>query len=249
MTTSKSLKPTPFPSKPIKPGASGTEFFLEPLCLERVHFFEPLTREQLARVRATSHQIEMKAGESLFVQGDSAERFFLVQHGSIKLFLLSDGGEEKVVEVARPGQCFAEAVMFLGPEPHYPVHASALTDTRLLAFDNQTLLGLLEESRELGLHMLGAMSRRLHGLLREIDELTLHNATYRMITYLLAQARGTGDRIHLAMPKQIVASRLSIKPETFSRILARLRDQGLIEVTGDSVTLHDIQALRALLKD
>lgn len=217
--------------------------------LECVHFFEPLSREQLARVHATTHELQLKAGEPLFVQGEPAQRFFQVQDGSMKLFLLSDGGEEKVVEVAHAGQCFAEAVMFLGPEPVYPVHANALTDTRLLAFDNQTLLGLLEESRELGLRMLGAMSRRLHGLIREIDELTLHNATYRMITYLLAQERGTGDRIQLALPKQIVASRLSIKPETFSRILARLREQGLIEVTGDRVVLVDVQALRARLKN
>jgi CRP/FNR family transcriptional regulator, dissimilatory nitrate respiration regulator len=215
--------------------------------LHRVHLFEPLNAEQLARVRDSTHEIRLQAGQPLFSQGDPARHFFMVLEGSLKLFLLSREGEEKVIELVSPDQFFAEAVMFM-EHGRYPVNASALTESRLLAFDNHTFLELLQESRELTLRVLAAMSRRLHALVREIDELTLHNATYRFVTYLLQQERTAGTRVDLPLPKQIIASRLSIKPETLSRILARLREQGLVEVAGESITLIDEPALRTLLE-
>lgn len=215
--------------------------------LHKLHFFEPLNAEQLARVRESTREIRLQAGEFLFSQGDPARHFFMVLEGSLKLFLLSREGEEKVIELVSPDQFFAEAVMFM-EHGRYPVNASALTESRLLAFDNHTLLQLLHESRELTLRVLAAMSRRLHALVREIDELTLHNATYRFVTYLLQQERTAGTRVDLPLPKQIIASRLSIKPETLSRILARLREQGLVEVAGDSITLIDEAALSTLLE-
>jgi CRP/FNR family transcriptional regulator, dissimilatory nitrate respiration regulator len=215
--------------------------------LHQIHFFEPLDAEQLSRVRASTRAIHLKAGEPLFSQGDPARYFFMVLEGSLKLFLLSREGEEKVIELVSPDQFFAEAVMFM-EHARYPVNASALTETRLLAFDNRTFLELLQESPELTMRVLAAMSRRLHALVREIDELTLHNATYRFVTYLLQQERSAGTRVDLPLPKQIIASRLSIKPETLSRILARLREQGQVEVAGDSITLIDEPALRALLQ-
>jgi len=50
------------------------------------------------------------------------------------------------------------------------------------------------------------------------------------------------------VPKRLVASRLSIKPETLSRILARLRERGLVQIDGEHITLLDEPGLRAELE-
>ncbi|MBK1672296.1 Crp/Fnr family transcriptional regulator [Ectothiorhodospira shaposhnikovii] len=214
--------------------------------LQRLPLFEPLTDAQLERVRNASRERSCIAGESLFAQGDEAGSFFMVRQGAIKLFLLSREGDEKVVEVIQAGQLFAEAVMFM-EQRRYPVNASALTDTELVIFDHDTFLSLLSETPDLALKMLGSLSRRIHGLLSHIDELTLHNATYRLVAYLLSQSGGEAGEIRLNLPKQIIASRLSMKPETLSRILARLRAQALVEVSGDTLLLRDKSGLRRLL--
>jgi len=91
------------------------------------------------------------------------------------------------------------------------------------------------------------MSQRLHQRLNEIDSLTLHNATYRLVTYLLGELPEgvlTSTEIVLTTPKHIIASRLSIKPETFSRILTRLARDGLIVVRGNSIVLANLEQLR-----
>ena len=215
--------------------------------LSRMHLFEPLNEEQMERISQAAHEIHLGSGEALFSQGEPAHRFFLVIEGMVKLFLLSREGDEKVIEVITPGNSFAEAVMFMEPAG-YPVNASAVGDTRLLAFENRVFLDLLEESPALTRKLLATMSRRLHALLQEIDVLTLHNATYRFVTYLLQQDRRDESRVDLSVPKQLVASRLSIKPETLSRILARLRERGLVQIDGERITLLDEPGLRAELE-
>jgi CRP-like cAMP-binding protein len=216
--------------------------------LKTLHLFASLDDEQLGRVVASSREIEYDKGARLFDQGDPASSFFLVREGMVKLFLLSRAGEEKVVELIRPGHLFAEAVMFM-EGARYPVNAQALAPTGVIAFSNAVFLGLLQESPPLALRMLGDMSRRLHGLLREIDELTLFDATDRFCAYLVHEMRGADDsgRIVLAATKHTIASRLSIKPETLSRILAQLRDEHILRVEGDTLVLLDEDALRRRL--
>ena len=95
--------------------------------------------------------------------------------------------------------------------------------------------------------VLAQMSRRLHWYISEIDRLTLHSATFRVVCYLLDQVPGThlgSSTVHLNTPKHAIASRLSITPETLSRSFSKLSRDGLIEVHDDAVTLRDVSELR-----
>ena len=222
------------------------ETMLDPKMIEDIPLFEPLDAEQRRQVLASARILRLDRGQTLFARGTPARHFYLVLEGTIKLYLLSPEGEEKVVEVMHPGQTFAEAVMFMEQEA-YPVNAAALTDLRLAAFSNAVFVELLRESPELALRLLGTLSRRLHGLLHQIDELALHDATRRLVAYLLTLPRNAEDRIDLDLPKQVIAARLAIKPETLSRTLAALRERQLLAVEGDRILLLDLESLHGLL--
>ena len=133
----------------------------------------------------------------------------------------------------------------------YPVNAEALKPSKLLRLDAATFIHLLHRSNETCFRLMAHMSRRLRWQLNEIDRLTLHTASFRFINFLLdppPKCRGDEGEIRLNMPKHILASRLSIKPETFSRILSRLSDEGLIRTQRDAVHLLDEQGLRDRLQ-
>jgi CRP-like cAMP-binding protein len=133
----------------------------------------------------------------------------------------------------------------------YPVSAKAIVSSGLWRIDMAVFLGMLQESNELCLRLLGSMSRRLHGAIQDIDQLTLKNAGMRVIQLLLHSAPDSGvNRYSLEWetPKQILASRLSVRPETFSRILQRLSRQGLIMVQGKTIEILDAEALRRELE-
>lgn len=186
-------------------------------------------------------------GECLFDQGDPCTHFFFVLSGVVKLCRVAPSGEEKVMDLVQCGHYFAEAAMFMGGR--YPVYARALEATRLAALDNRHFLGLLRGNGDLCLRLLSSMSRRMHGLINEIDNLTLHSGAQRVIGYLLEQLPqgvAASPSVRLLMPKHIIASRLGIRPETLSRALAKLRSEHLIDVHDDTIVLNDIEALRRL---
>ena len=150
---------------------------------------------------------------------------------------------EKVIEIIRSGETFADAVMFMEEARPYPVSAQAIVASELLAFEQAALLGILEQSTVTCMRLMAGMSRRLRQQVDEIDRLTLHNATYCLATYLLQQIpRGVleSPELHLTTPKHIVASRLATQPETFSRIFSRLAENGCVEVHGQNIVLTDI---------
>ena len=219
---------------------------LDPKTIEGIPLFEPLDAEQRRRVLESARVLHLDRGQTLFARGAPAQRFYLVLEGTIKLYLLSPEGEEKVIEVMQPGQTFAEAVMFMEQEA-YPVNAAALTRLRLAAFSNTVFVQLLRESPRLALRMLATLSRRLHGLLYQIDELALQDATHRLVAYLLMLPRDAGNTIDLELPKQVIAARLAITPETLSRTLAVLRERRLLAVEGDRILLLDPEGLHRLL--
>lgn len=208
------------------------------------YLFRDLDRALLAKIAERACWRELDAGEALFAKNDPGNRFFLVKTGTMKLFLLAEDGQAHVVELIGREHLFAEAVMFMGGR--YPVHAAALEPTRLIAFDANFFLGLLRGNADLCVTLLAAMSRRMHALVTEIDRLTLQSGVQRFAQYLLAQPaqKAAGTRtVRLPAPKQAIASLLGIQPETLSRILSKLRDDGLVQVSGDTVVVLDYEAL------
>lgn len=230
--------------RPMEPSASQISE------LRAAYLFAAVPEDALRALLRSTRDLRLHTGEILFTQGQRAESFFFVRTGIVKLFRTSPEGGEKIIEIVRPGQTFAEAVMFLGNEGRYPVNAQALQDSELLAFAQQPFRELLTSSVEICFGMLASMSRRLHMLVNQIESLTLQNATDRLVTYLLAQIpRGvqTSPEIMLTTPKSAIAAHLAIQPETLSRLLKRLSDDGLIEVHGNHITLCNADALHALV--
>jgi CRP-like cAMP-binding protein len=208
--------------------------------------FSGLSDEQFALVVTNSKIVQLKEGEVLFRQQQPAKYFYFLDTGDIKLYRLSPEGAEKVIELIRAGQTFAEAVMFMHGS-FYPVNAQALADSQLIKIEMMTFRSLLEHSSETSLKILGHMSRRLHGLVQEIEELTLQNAKMRVIQFLLRELPVNAVspyQLQWNMPKTVLASRLSIRPETFSRILQQLAQEHLIKVEGRKIEILNIDKLK-----
>ena len=216
-----------------------------PEALIGCHLFSELTEAQLDRVRRHSHLIDMVEGESLFFQGDEAVSFYLVLSGRIKLYRVSPDGKEKVVEIMESGATFAEALMFID-EPHYPVTATALGPSRVIGINSRDFKSMLYESIDTCFLLMGSMCFRLRDLIREIDALSLDTGTVRTVSYLLQQAPPDQDNFELQVAKSVIASRLSVKPETFSRILKNLHERKIVSIDGRNVMIHDRDAMISL---
>ena len=242
---------TPGPSAPApgtpEPGTPGLG-----AVLPRLPLFAGLTAEQLGVIAAGCRTTALRRGEILFHQGDPVHGFYFVLGGQMQLTVAAADGAEKVVEIVPAGESFGEAVVFDGIT--YPVTASALVDSELLAISSQAVLRLLDRDPSFARRLLANMAVRLRRLVRDVESYSLRTSEQRVIGLLLHQIEaGGGDlpascAVELPASKQTLASRLSLTPETFSRVLRGLSAEGLISVQGRRVLLHDVPALAARLE-
>lgn len=214
--------------------------------LRGIALFAELDATQLAKILETAQRRELAAGEFLFMQGEGAEQFFWLESGLLKLYRVSPIGEEKIIEIVKAGQTFAEAIMFIGQRGRYPVNAQMIEGGRIWCFANASFHEVLRGSVDTCFRLLAGMSRRLHQHVNEIERLTLQTATERVINYLMQQGEPAANsaKVHLPVTKQTLAAQLSITPETLSRTFARLAKAGLIEINGNDIALLDIEGLR-----
>ncbi len=206
--------------------------------------FFALSKEQLEQVLASAQVMSLESGDALFAQGDLADHFYYVSSGMVRLYRLSPNGEEKIIEVVYPGQTFAEALMFSGQQKFYPVNAEMVDAGCIVRVSSSQYKAILAESTDTCFSLLANFSQRLHRLVGEIDRLTLQTATDRVVNYLLQNQSPGEDRVILPISKQMLASQLSIKPETLSRTFKKLSQEGLIAMDGAQIDLLNIEALR-----
>ncbi|MFP4280639.1 MAG: Crp/Fnr family transcriptional regulator [Halochromatium sp.] len=134
--------------------------------LRQAPLLAALSPAQLARLLQRASQVRLAAGQMLFRQEEPAARFYFVRSGQIRLFRLSSDGGEKIIELIRAGQTFAEALLFMGTG-RYPVCAAALTEAQVVSIDAADFAAMLRESPETCFALLGDLSRRLHTMIAE----------------------------------------------------------------------------------
>ena len=220
-----------------------TQSFLASLAL-----FKELVPAELDRIALGTTELHVPRGKVLFRKGDPCSGFHLVVYGQVKLAFVSAQGSEKVVEIVTPGLSFGEALMFM--DKPYIVMAETLADSLLLHVSKQIVFDEIARDPVFARKMLAGLSRRLHGLIGDIESYSLQSGTQRVIGYLLRQDEDTAVASHsyvvtLPTSKSVVASRLNLTPEHFSRILHDLSEAGLVAVEGRLVRIVDAAKLRA----
>jgi CRP-like cAMP-binding protein len=230
-----------------RPTAVDIRVFNLPRYLSLLPLFSDLSPDELQRLAEGCSLRRLQRGEMVFRCGDPCEAFHVCVTGQVKLFVISPAGQEKVIEIIAPSQSFAEALMFTGRP--YILSAQALTDALVLSIGKAAVVGEVERDARFALRMLAGISRRLHGLVHDVEAYALHSGLQRVIGYLLRDQQAedcvSGDVITVSLPvsKATIASRLSLTPEYFSRVLHELEEAGLIHVDKREIHILDPKRL------
>lgn len=212
--------------------------------LTNLPLFQQLRESEIASLAAGTREIGLSKGRILFQKGCLLDGFYVTVSGLIKLAFSSLQGNEKVVSLVGPGQSFGEAVMFM--ERPCPVMAQALEDSRLLYIAKQGIFAAIDRDSAFARRLLAGLSIRLHGLIQDVEDYSLHSSTQRVIGFLLQLAGApAGGSVEFDLPasKHVIASRLNLTPETLSRILHSLSESGLITVKGRRIAVLDLARL------
>lgn len=210
------------------------------------YLFAPLSVAQWEELTPHITLHELSAHARLFLRDDPAKLSYVVLDGALKLYRVSSQGHETIMRLVRPGQCFAENVLF-SDQPQYPVCALAVETSRVASIGRDAYLALLRESFETCRAVMAEMTMRICNHWDEIEGLSLQGSQARVAHYLLKLQARTGERsVHLPSRKGVIATRLGLAPETFSRALRALIDQDFIDVEGGTIELKNSAALEHL---
>lgn len=188
-----------------------------------------------------------KKGEIIFLEGDTAEAFYVLNEGQVDLIKSSPDGKERLIRKVLPGEIFAEAVVFSGEQ--YPVTAISKLDSKLSRITKDNFLKLIKKQPEVSLKMMGTMSKLLRHLNQLISDLTLDSVESRLIRFLLEKANSSANLIiQLDLKKSELAYQIGTSAETLSRTLKTLKNQGLISVKGKEIKVCDADLLKKRLK-
>ena len=211
--------------------------------LARLPLFHGMGPEAIATLLSGARIKFVPRSTVLFLQGEKAENFFVVFDGWVKLSRVTEDGDESVIGVFARGESFAEAAIF--DKLDYPVNAVAAVDSRLLVIPAESFLGQLRHNPSYALNIMASMSRHLRQLVQQIEQLSVRSAAERLAGFLarLAPQEQGAAVVILPLEKSLIAGRLGMQPETFSRALAKLGKRG-VRCRGNMVEIDDLKALR-----
>ena len=206
--------------------------------------FRLAERRHVAELARHARTLQVARGQFVCRRGERLEGFFAVAYGMVKLALRGEGGDEKVLRLAGPGETFGEAVMYLDRPGR--VDGVALADSLLVFMPATPVLALLAHDPGFARGLLASISLRMYGLVSDLESESLHQGLQRVATYLgsLAEAGAPAPPVvRLPATKTVIAARLGVTKETFSRLLRELGAMGLIQVRKREITLLDASRL------
>jgi len=206
--------------------------------------FDPCSPETLDMWQAQSQILSLPKGNLLFVHEDEAERFYVIKSGWVKLFRETLDGTQAIIDILTTNHIFGETAIF--QDDLYPYSAEIVESADIISIPLALLKKEIETNPKMAMGMMASMARYRKQQDQEIENRTLKNAPQRIGCFLLRlvdQNHVGHITIDLPYDKTLVASRLGMQPETFSRALHKLRDHIDMDVKGGSIEIKNLQEL------
>lgn len=214
--------------------------------LGNTSLFRMLDDRQLDEIARATQPIRAATNTSVVSQGDAPKGVFMVVYGQVKIGFDRKDGSEKTLAILGQNKCFGLGEMLL--DRAHLAFVKTTADSMLLHTSREKVLDVAKDNFTFAQELMVCVGRQLYTLTRDIESYSLQTARQRLAGYLLRQSQyQSGDCVELIASKTLVASRLSLTPETLSRLLHDFSADGLISVIGRRIKILDYEKLSSLL--
>lgn len=206
--------------------------------------FKDISNDIISYINKSCHKKHISKNEIIFLREDEVNYIYFVKSGWVKIFTETLSGEEAILDIISKGCVFGEGAIVDNGRNSYS--AEAVDAVELVLIPINKLKEILNQSLQLAYNLLKLASLKQKYKDIEVEHLSLQNAAQRIGCFLLRLCKPDDDLnvyINLPYDKFLVASRLGMKPETFSRALAKLRDDVAITTKGGSINIASVQSL------
>lgn len=213
--------------------------------LRQIVLFKNCSDRFFAETASGGHVQTHDKGKILFLHEDEAAQFYFVRSGWIKLFRETLDGTQAVVDIFTKGHIFGDTAIF--EDDVYPYSAEVVEKAEIISLPLLYLKNEIERNSKFAFDMLSAMAKYRRQQDQEIEHRSIQNASQRIGCFLLRLTSQNEDekgvRIQLPYDKMLIASRLGMQPETFSRALKKLKNETGIEIKGATIEMDSLNRL------
>lgn len=195
-------------------------------------FAEEILRKYHARL------LTVKKDQILFYEGDAAIDYYQVEEGSVKMFIVSAGGQEFIQGIFTCGESFGEPPL-IGKFP-YPGTASAIGPGKVWRLSGDQFLRLLQENFDLHLHVTQVLCQRLRYKSMVLSEISSYEPDHRILSLLKyykmkSRTEDSGGRIRIPFTRQQIADMSGLRVETVIRTVKKMEKAGKLLLEGHKI--------------
>jgi CRP/FNR family transcriptional regulator len=216
--------------------------------LRQIALFRELTEDGMEQLASITLRRSYGKKETVFTEGTEVEAIYFVISGLVKTFKTDEAGRERIVSILREGEMFPHTALF--SEQPYPASAETIAPSVLLALPKRSFEFFLEQHPAPTIRIIRLMSDKIVELQKRLQEAGSFDAHDRGLRFLADLAEHCGERrgnaIHIRLPltHQDIANAIGTSRETVSRMLNRLKRDGILEAARSGIVIHDPEALR-----
>lgn len=214
------------------------------LTIQDMPIFSGLSEAQKHALLAPGQPRKVARGEMLFAQGDPVKNFYIVVSGSMQLFRSNADGDAKTIALIKSAQTICEDEI-MDSCHGYRANCTALENATVMEFTSRWLKDAASKHPTFALNLLSMISSRSHAAELEAEHLATMSAPQLVACFMqrLCVLHDFDPKgFKLPYSKTIIASRLGMEIETFSRALAKLKAHGIV-VEGNNVSITSLDAV------
>jgi len=219
----------------------------------RLPFFRHLPSEAIVEINRLFEDRDVASEQSIYFEGDPADRLYLVAMGKVKLIRHAASGREVLLDILRGGEYFGNLSLLSGQG--YAETAIAQTDCCILQISAPNFEKILNLHPDVTMKVLKAVGQRLEESREIIKQLSLYTVEQRIASALVRLAHKLGEQkqegllIQLPFSRQDLAAMTGTTVETVSRVMSRFSGEGLISTGRKWVSIDDLNGLEAIAKE
>lgn len=224
------------------------------ILLRQVPLFRALPAEESRRLAVLLRKQSLKKGEALFRKGDEGTALYMIISGKIKIVRQSKGGDEAILALLTDGD-FCGEMSLLDDLPR-SADAVAVEETQLYALNRKDFLAYVMHNETTVRAILGALSRRLRKADDTLEDIFFLSVPARLAKKLIELAEAGGPQggegasatIQPSVTQKDLAGMVGATRESVNKALRTLREKGLISLSGNTLLIRDMEALRKRIR-
>lgn len=200
-------------------------------CVQLVPIFNHLEDKQLDEIMHTTQSVTYDKGSLIYRAGEASDTLYIVNQGKVRIYRLAESGREQLVRILGPGDFTGETALFSPEDTIHESYAEAMLDTKICMIKQVDLQKYLLQYPSISLKVLNEMSQRLEKSEKQTTQFATEKVETRLALFLADCLDPESDSLEFKLPmsKKDISSYLGTTPETISRKLADLEDEGLIK--------------------